>query len=182
MKCKFKGILNQPIREPGFLARAFGYGQSKEVQNAVAKAIQEYFFQQRLKRIHALADYYGVDLISSGAVVDQPLCELLIKVAEDFEIPGFMVGPPPQGAGRPRGKQMAEGFDLYHSINELVERRGLSVAAACRILSKKKPWKGKSPAALQERYRRVRGELLRPRPSTPPELKELYEKLSSIAD
>jgi hypothetical protein len=43
MKSKFKGILNQPIREPGALARAIAYGQSKEHQMTVAKAVQEYF-------------------------------------------------------------------------------------------------------------------------------------------
>jgi hypothetical protein len=178
-KPKFPGILNQPIPEPNALAMATGYGSSEEVRAALADSINSYFFQQRMKRIYALAEHYGVSLI--GSPIELVLFELLLKLAEDFDIPGFKIGHRGRrGPGRPRGTGKGDPFELWKSVDRLVHDRNLSVSAACLVLSKKGRWKDESPRALCERYRRFLAKSKQPY-HVPPELEDLYNRLVWIA-
>jgi hypothetical protein len=179
---QFSGVLNEHIQLPNQLALTLQYVGSEQVRASRSRAIEDYLFQQRFKRIRALAEHYGVNLLEEDSSFEIGFYRLLVKLAEDF-VPGFKMGAP-RRPGRPKGTGKGNPFELAMAIKRLTGNGRLTVAAACTQLSKysKSPWQGESPRALQERYRRFQAKWTKPS-AMPPDLEALYKRLSEhVAD
>jgi hypothetical protein len=177
---EFSGILNEPLQSPNQLALALQFMGSEKVQASRSRAIDDYLFQQRFRRIRALADYYGVRLAGSDGSFEVGLYKLLLKLAEDF-VPGFKTEAR-RRPGRPRGTGKDNPWELAEAIKRLTTGNGaLTVAAACTHLSRssKSRWQGERPRALQERNRRFLAKMNKPS-AIPQDLKVLYERLAKM--
>jgi hypothetical protein len=152
----FRGILAQPYDEPDKLIVAIRtYRVPEPVKKAIYQAMHEYVAQQRWERLVALAELYRVDLQGRNSIL-----ELLFQLAADF-VPGFRPNHDLRNArrvGRPRHKNDELNFELFKSVQEIMNRRGITTLSACAVLSKdrKKAWHGKTPNALYEQYKRFK--------------------------
>jgi hypothetical protein len=177
---QFSGILNEPIQLLNPLALALQSLGSAEVQASRSKAIDDYLFQQRFKRICALADHYDVKLVGPHGSFEVGLYKLLLKLAEDF-VPGFKTEAP-RRPGRPKGTGKGNAWELVMAIEGLIPPKGRhTVTAACSHLNKssKSPWRGEGARALQERYRRFLGKKNK-RSGIDPDLEMLYQRLAKM--
>jgi hypothetical protein len=177
---EFSGILNEPLQLPNQLALALQFMGSEKVQASRSRAIDDYLFQQRFRRIRALADYYGVRLAGSDGSFEVGLYKLLLKLAEDF-VPGFKTEAP-RRPGRPKGTGKGNAWELVMAIEGLIPPKGRhTVTAACSHLNKssKSPWRGEGARALQERYRRFLGKKNK-RSGIDPDLEMLYQRLAKM--
>jgi hypothetical protein len=154
----FTGILAKPLDQPDDLAVVVAaHGQPEPVRRAIWQAVDEYVAQQRMERLVALAEYYGVDLERG---TPNPVLELLFRLAADF-VPGFRPKNDPRNArrvGRPRSWFDEENFELYKLIETKMYQRKVTAFRACDIISKdrKSQWHGFTAEALYERYKRFK--------------------------
>ena len=157
----FTGILAQSFDEPDDLGIAvLAHGQPEPIRKAIRQAVDEYVANQKMERLVALAEYYGVDLQRR---TPSPVLELLFRLAADF-VPGFRPKDDPRNerhVGRPRHRSYEENLELFAAIGTIISRRGVSALSACAIISKdrKSPWNGRGAPALYERYKRFKAQI-----------------------
>lgn len=141
-KPKYSGILAQPLvwQTPG---NGLLSSSEAECQKRNSSALAERFV--------ALYRHYGIDHRESGAGAT-----LALALAREH-VPGFQVlSAPPRGRGAPSKWKGAQDWDLYADVRFLVRNGGHSAANACRLLTKRPPYRGKNDGTLLRRYHKVK--------------------------
>ena len=108
-------------------------------------------------RVDALFRHYGIqrrDGSLIGLASSFEFQRLVVAMASDV-FPNFDVFAVSSGPGRKPGRKHSFGDRLIAEVEDVRERRRISVSAACALLSKRAPWnegEGAAKGSLETRY------------------------------
>jgi hypothetical protein len=154
----FEGQLAEPITYPPRPLADLdilpeGVKTAEEAEARWRKEWSDQIFAQRTEKLLDLLKCYGLP-------IDPPdWFSLAVMLAEDF-VPGFTVKDPNK---RAKGAPKKTSSNLLGAVDDILQRKPeLSVAAACRALTKKKgPWHRENAGSLASRYGEKKKERLR---------------------
>ena len=153
----FTGILARPMVPP----RPPRNQPSDETALALwLEQRDEYLNGERVKRIDALLERYGIDESDKGRPSADVLLQLVMALIEDLDIPGFRIANDRPKGGRPITWNFAAKARLLHEVAAARsgKRRRTERAVCFSLTAPGKPYSRYRPESLHRLYQKIKKE------------------------